>query len=93
MAKFILPEVIIAGRKEKSSVTLLNRGGLKFHGVKNANWDIVFDSDVYVDPRTEFTTEKVSKALSTPEVKAAQEEVLEVAKNLGATFIDKKKSE
>lgn len=93
MSKFILPEITVGSRKEKSAVTLINRGGLKFIGTKNASGDIVFDTEVYVDPRSEFTTAKVSTLLSPSEVKAAQEELIEVAKNMWATMLDKKKAE
>lgn len=82
MSKFILPEIKVGTRTEKSAVTLINRGGLKFFGTKNTEGEVVFDSEVYLDPRTEYTTAKVTTTLTPSQVKDAQAELLELAKNV-----------
>jgi predicted Co/Zn/Cd cation transporter (cation efflux family) len=67
------------------SVTLINRGGLKFHSVNG-----VFDTDLYADPGLLFTSSKLATPLSAETIKAAQNEVIEMAKNVGAEFIVEK---
>lgn len=75
-----------------SSVTLINRGGLKFHGTKQGN-DVIFDTDMYADPRIEFSSSKVSTPLGAADTKAAQEELVALMNSMGAESLDKKTKE
>lgn len=67
------------------AVTLINRGGLKFHATNG-----VFDTDLYADPGLLFTSSKHASPLSAEAIKSAQDEVIEMAKNVGAEFLDVK---
>lgn len=75
------------------AITLINRGGLKFQAQKVGN-DVIFDTDVFADPRNDFTSAKLATPLGAKEILAAQEEVIALAKAMNAEVLDKsKKSE
>lgn len=48
---------------------------------------------MYADPRVEFTSSKLSTPLGVNDTKAAQEELVELMKSMGAESLDKKTKE
>lgn len=65
------------------ALTRINRGGLQFNAING-----VFDTDLYADPRLFWTSDKLAEPLGSEAIKAAQEEVIAVATEMGATFLD-----
>ncbi len=71
---------------QNKALTRINRGWLQFNSING-----VFDTDVYADPRLFWTSDKLATPLGATSIKEAQEEVMELAKAMGATILDEKK--
>lgn len=68
---------------QNKALTRINRGWLQFNAING-----VFDTELYADPRLFWTSEKLAEPLGSEAIKAAQEELIAVATEMGATFLD-----